>query len=62
MALPTLLPLGGLWSLGYTLLALRRVYGRGGWGTLWRAVLLLAMQAVLLSGMFILSVLGSVVS
>ncbi len=63
VALPSPLPLGALaWSLGYTLLALRRVYGRSWWGTAWRAVLLLATQVVLMFGMFILSVLWSVVS
>ncbi|MBB2484492.1 DUF3667 domain-containing protein [Mitsuaria sp. WAJ17] len=62
VALPALLPLGGLWNLGYTLLALRRVYGRGWLGTAWRATLLLLAQAVLLFGMFILSILWTVVS
>ena len=59
---PALLPLGAAWSLAYTLLALRRVYERNWWATAWRAALLLGAQALLLLGVFILSILWAVVS
>ncbi len=61
-AVPHMGPLAAFASLAYTVLALRHVYRRPWWGTLWRAGPLLASHVVLLCGMFILSLLWTVIA